>query len=217
MYFRLFLRITSNFLISTGVGIMFFTYSPLAFDTLNYNLFHTSTADKIVTDKGVENLSSKTSDSENISPIKAVNDEFAVIIPSIDVNAPVVENVSTANEKEYMNALRDGVAHARGSSLPGLNGNMFLFAHSSLNFWQLGPYATVFNLLEKTKKDDQVIIVYHGSVYVYEIFDISVVKGWDTAPFYEEYEYPVVTLITCTPAGTTLNRLVVKAKLVREL
>ncbi|TXI33604.1 MAG: sortase [Niabella sp.] len=217
MYFRLFLRVTSNFLIATGVGIMFFTYSPIVYDNANYLLFHTKTASGIVTTNGVENISNVVSDSENISPIKAASDEFAVIIPSIDVNAPVVENVSTSNEKEYMQSLRSGVAHARGSALPGQNGNMFLFAHSSLNFWELGPYATVFNLLEKTKNDDTVIIVYKSNVYIYEIFDQEVVKGWDTSPFYEEYDTPVVTLITCTPPGTTLNRLVVRAKLVREL
>jgi LPXTG-site transpeptidase (sortase) family protein len=217
MYFRIFLKITSNFLISTGVGIMFFSYSPLVYDNLNYIVFHGDSPSKIVTQNGIEDINTKAQDSENISPIKAISDEFAVIIPSIDVNAPIVENVSTANEQEYMNALKEGVAHARGSTLPGQSGNMFLFAHSSLNFWQLGPYATVFNLLEKTKVDEPVIIVYKGNIYIYEIFEQKVVSGWDTTPFYEEYDFPVVTLITCTPPGTTLNRLVVKAKLVREL
>jgi sortase A len=91
---------------------------------------------------------------------------------------------------------------------------MFLFAHSSLNFWQLGPYATVFNLLNKIEVGDNITMVYKGRPYVYRVFSTEVVAGWNTKPFDDNYTVPVITLVTCDPPGSTQNRRVVKAKLI---
>ena len=120
----------------------------------------------------------------------------------------------SANQAEYTAALHEGIAHAKGTALPGERGNTFLFAHSSLNFWQLGPYATVFNLLKELEVDDTVILLHEGKPYLYEVFDKEIVNGWNTELFDIEYDVPVVTMITCDPPGSTINRLVVKARLV---
>ncbi len=220
-YLKLAIRIIGNFLMILGAGIIIFTYVPIIFDEINYDVITSQREVGVITsapDKPLETNNTNIDDEDysNISilPEEPVDLGFSVLIPKIDVNAPVIPNVSVTIEKEYMNALRKGVAHAEGTALPGQTGNIFLFAHSSLNFWQLGPYATVFNMTKKLEKGDVVILFYNGDAYEYIVYEMEVVPGWDTSPFDAEYERSVVTLITCDPPGTTLNGRVVKAKLV---
>lgn len=208
------LRTLSNFLIILGSGIFVFTYGPILYSESWYFLHNqTSTPHEVLiednTPSGSATIDEETS--EGIELVVPSNESFSVIIPKIEVNAPVIEDVSMADYDEYMNALKEGVAHAQGTSLPGESGNMFLFAHSSLNFWQLGPYATVFNLLNKLEEDDLVFVVKDSETYIYKVSGMKVVAGWDTTPFYEEYDEPTLTLVTCYPPGTTVNRYVVTA------
>ncbi len=199
-----------------GLGIAVFTYAPIIYSEVKYEL---SPKQNIVP---VENEHNNDSDSgvsdepdfENIALLEPVDPDFSIVISKIDVNAPVIEDVTTVNHEEYMAALKRGVAHARGTSLPGEPGNMFLFAHSSLNFWELGPYATVFNLLNKLENGDLITVFYDGQAYTYQVYDMEVVPGWNTEPFYEESEDATLTLITCDPPGSTINRRVVKARLI---
>jgi sortase A len=194
-----------------GAGIFVFTYGPIMYSEISYRLAdhgQTVIVGSVSGDVVAQPLPSE-DDSLGIDKIKAVDDNFSVVIPSIEVNAPVVADVTMVNEAEYMNALEEGVAHAVGTPYPGENGNMFLFAHSSLNFWQLGPYATVFNLLNKLKDGDLVYVVKDSKTYIYKVKKTEVVKGWDTTPFDREYEEPMLTMVTCYPPGTTLSRYVV--------
>lgn len=217
MNWRFIAKTLGNFLMFIGLGIATFTYAPIIYSEINYML---SPKENIAPEESQKVLTPDSSgissepEFENIELLEPVDPEFSVMITKIDVNAPIVEDVTTINEAEYMNALRRGVAHARGTSLPGEDGNMFLFAHSSLNFWELGPYATVFNLLNKLEEGDLITIFYEGKAYTYSVYEIDVVPGWNTEPFYEEYSEPTVTLITCDPPGTTLNRRVIKARLI---
>lgn len=222
MILRLFTKVLGNLFFIIGLGIALFTYSPIIYSEVEYQL---KIHGLIEADVKKEFLSSEelnsqnvvqenSFDYENIESTTPVSQDFGVVIDKISVNAPVIANVDITNEKSYMDALRYGVAHAGGTALPGQKGNMFIFAHSSLNFWQLGPYATVFNLLSKLEIGDTVVIYYEDKGYVYSIFETSIVHGWNTKPFDQEYAEPVVTLVTCDPPGTTQNRRVVKARLV---
>lgn len=147
--------------------------------------------------------------------IEPVNKEFSLVIERIGVNAPIVANVSVTDEDAYIESLKSGVAHAITSDLPTDSGsNVYLFAHASLDFWNLGKYATVFNLLRKLDAGDRIHIFYEGRQYTYETVNNEVVKGWNTYPLTRKTIEPILTLQTCDPPGTTLNRLVVTAKLV---
>ena len=146
--------------------------------------------------------------------ITPVNKDFAIVIEKIGVNAPIVANVSISNEEQYDEALKNGVAHASFSDYPSDKaGNVYLFAHASLNFWDLGKYATVFNLLKKLDYGDLVHVFYKGKTYVYVVANKEVINGWNTNPITRSTIEPILTLQTCDPPGTTLNRFVVTAKL----
>ena len=143
--------------------------------------------------------------------IKPANLESSIVIEKIGVSAPIVINVSVQNQDAYKEALRYGVAHAKGSALPGQTGNTFLFAHSSINFWELGKYATVFNLIGKLEAGDIIVLFYKGERFDYEVIDKRVVQGFNTLPLVRQTTYPILTMQTCDPPGTTLNRLIVTA------
>jgi len=220
MILRFILTTIANFLFITGLGILTFTYAPIIYSEAIYastsksnNQAHNNVQLNTPNNPNIPDIDDSF-DYANITPVVAVDPNFSVIIDKINVNAPVVADVSTVNNLEYMNALSHGVAHAKGTPYPGQDGNMFLFAHSSINFWQLGPYATVFNLLNKVEVGDNITMVYKGRPYVYRVFSTEVVPGWNTKPFDDNYTVPVITLVTCDPPGSTQNRLVVKAKLI---
>jgi sortase A len=150
--------------------------------------------------------------------MKPVNEDFSIVIEKIGVNAPIVADVSVTDEKAYREALKKGVAHAISSDYPTTApSNVYLFAHASLNFWDLGKYATVFNLLRKLELKDKINIFYKGDRYVYEVVNKEVVKGWNTNSITRSVIEPILTLQTCDPPGTTINRFVVTAKLVEKI
>jgi LPXTG-site transpeptidase (sortase) family protein len=150
----------------------------------------------------------------NISPI---NTDFAIVIEKIGVNAPVVPDVSVVDTFAYKEALKSGVAHASTSSYPSDKpGNTYLFAHASTSFWERGKYSNVFNLLRKLELGDRIHIFYKNDTYVYEVVNTEIVKGWNTFPLTRSVIEPVLTLQTCNPPGTTLNRLIVTAKLLEK-
>ena len=146
--------------------------------------------------------------------VNPANTDFAIIIEKIGVNSPVIANVSIKDDTAYTEALKLGVAHAINSNKPSEEpGNTYLFAHASLNFWELGKYATTFNLLRKLELRDNIYIIYKNRLFKYEIVNKEIHEGWNTNAITRPVIEPILTLQTCDPPGTTLNRLVVTAKL----
>jgi sortase A len=60
---------------------------------------------------------------------------------------------------------------------------------------------------------DRIIIFYQGRRYDYIVFDKTITKPEETHFLTDSYDQSVLTLQTCDPPGTLLNRLVVRAKL----
>lgn len=136
----------------------------------------------------------------------------SVIIPSIDVNAPVVFDEPATVEWKVQLALRRGTVHYGDTAVPGQSsGNVVIVGHSSGQPWAPGDYKWVFTLLDKVKVGDQVQINYQGIAYVYQVTDTVVVDPTD-ASVLAPTDKPTLSLVTCTPVGTSKNRLVVRAK-----
>lgn len=133
-----------------------------------------------------------------------------IIIPKINVNAPMVY-INSTNETDFETALQSGVVHYATTSLPGQPGNAVFFGHSSNDWWVPGNYKFVFVLLDKLSPGDQFTIDYNSKAYTYEVTGSQVVPPTDMAVL-DQTSTPTVTLVTCTPPGTSWNRLVVTAK-----
>lgn len=145
--------------------------------------------------------------------LQAEDRTFSLIIPKIGASEKVIPNVDPSNDKEYKDALKSAVAHAKGSSLPGLGGNTYIFAHSADSFWNVGRYNAVFYLLKELVPGDEITVVFNGKRHEYIVTDKKVVNP-DEVSYIEakEGQGEMLTLQTCWPPGTTWKRLLVFAK-----
>lgn len=147
--------------------------------------------------------------------------DMRIIIPRINQNVPVVgvknENLIARKweqlEKDIQGALRNGVIHYPGTALPGENGNVVLTGHSSYYAWDPGRFKDVFALLHDVRIGDKAVVYFNQKKYIYEVFDIKIVLPKDVDVL-KPSDSEQLTLITCTPIGTNLKRLIVTAKLV---
>lgn len=204
-----------TFLIYFGLLFLVMAYGPLFLDEVRYRLSLIRNQKFVLNDSAAQNDSvfARYLTSQNIN-LRPANTSFSIVIEKLGVSAPVVADVSVTSDEDYLAALRSGVAHASTSPYPSENpGNVYLFAHSAVNFWELGRYAGVFNLARKLEIGDTIHIFYKESDYKYVVVNKEVLNGWDTYPLTRSVVEPTLTLQTCDPPGTTLNRLIVTAKL----
>lgn len=137
--------------------------------------------------------------------------DFHLLIPALNINAPVIADVDGSNQSAYDKALEDGVAQLQGSAKPGQGSNIFIFGHSSFYWWKPGNYKEIFRNLDDLKEGDEIILWYNSREYQYQVTSKQTVDPNQvdvTLPTKEEQ----VSLMTCVPPGTTLKRLIVVAK-----
>ena len=198
-----------------SVIIFFLTFSSVIKEEIKYAFLKPEKDTEVVIEQ--KPLKESTSEEKDTTPktiITPVDPYFSIVIPKIGANSKVIENVDPNNEQEYQWQLSKGVAHAKGTAIPGSPGNSFLFAHSAGNFYQANQYNAVFYLLNKLEKGDTIYTVYYKQKYTYKITDIKVVDPSEVKYLKNISEKPILTLMTCTPAGTTISRLIVTAELV---
>jgi sortase A len=144
----------------------------------------------------------------------AVNPEPKLIIPKINVDVPVNYDV-TPDYDSQMKAMENGVAYfgiPGANSKPGQIGNTVLSGHSSNDVIDQGDYKFIFARLDHLAKGDTVYVNYQSKRYTYTVTNTEVVKPTDVSKLVYTTDKPVLTLITCTPLGTSLNRLLVTAE-----
>ncbi|OGG07944.1 hypothetical protein A3D05_00125 [Candidatus Gottesmanbacteria bacterium RIFCSPHIGHO2_02_FULL_40_24] len=154
---------------------------------------------------------------DKVEFISPVSTEFGLVIPKIGANAPVFPNINAADKKEYLPVLRQGVAHAMGSVFPGVTGNIYLFAHSTDNFWNVGRYNAIFYLLKELEKGDEVNLIFQGKRHIYRVVNKMIVSPTDVSYLTQQTNYEQLTLQTCWPPGTTFKRLIVIARPEKDL
>ena len=92
---------------------------------------------------------------------------------------------------------------------PGELGNAAIVGHSSNNIFNSGKYKFAFVLLSRLEKGDTFYINRGGTRYVYKIYRKDIVSPNDTSVLGNNDKEATVTLITCDPPGTSINRLIV--------
>lgn len=133
-----------------------------------------------------------------------------ISIPKINVFSPVVYEPSIT-EANVQKALESGVVHYGNTPLPGQPGNSVIFGHSSNDWWEPGNYKFIFGLLDKLAPGDRLSVDYQSRRYIYEVTNIKIVAPTDVSVLNPTTE-PTLTLITCTPPGTSLKRLIISAR-----
>lgn len=149
-----------------------------------------------------------------------VGPEPKLIIPKINVDVPVVYGIPYTGNGEKDNAaqmkgMEQGVIHFAmpgASSVPGQIGNTAISGHSSNDLFEPGDFKFVFAQLDKLGQGDTIYVNYEGTRYTYIVTKKEVVKPNEGNKLAYATDKPILTLITCTPLGTSLNRLLVTAE-----
>lgn len=141
-----------------------------------------------------------------------VDSHFSLVVPKINAKSNVVANVNTADEKDYTQALKLGVAHAAGSYFPGQNKTIFLFSHSTNSPLNVEAFSAVFYLLRKLETDDRVVVFFADKKYEYQVIEKQIVSPTDVSWITKDFGQEMLILQTCTPPGTSWQRLLVIAK-----
>lgn len=139
-----------------------------------------------------QNLSSASNYYLSIPKLKI--DQAKVIVGSSDLKASLIQYPQTA--------------------LPGQLGSPVVFGHSVLpQFYNPKSYITIFSTLYKLKEGDEIYIDYDHIHYKYLVVDMFEVQPTDLSVLEQRFDGRFLTLITCSPPGTYLRRLVIKAQI----
>jgi sortase A len=130
-----------------------------------------------------------------ISIPKLKIDKAVVMVGGDDLKKNLVQYPNTAN--------------------PGQLGNTVIFGHSVLpQFFNPKSYLTIFSTLFKLKQADEILINFDGIDYKYIVEQMYEVEPTDLSVLEPRLDGRYLTIITCSPPGTYLRRLIVKAKIV---
>lgn len=222
-------KILGIFSISIGVVTLLYFFFPL----LSYQLFLSSAfAQSDITaplpqrfvlssapsigglfSSGISNVTSDYRDARNWFPqVKKSGSnqkvtEYVFSIPSQKIDRVKVSTVDFDLSKHL-------VQYFSTSKSPIDHGTSVIFGHSTLPQW-FDPknYMTIFANMHKIKSGEEVVITLNGKDYTYKVFAISIVESNDPNIFAQSYDNSYITIVTCTPPGTTWKRLVVRAAL----
>ena len=143
-----------------------------------------------------------------------------LIVPKLNLRAPIV-TIPTDSlvredwkhlETDIQHGLEAGVVHYPGTAEPGQAGNFFLTGHSSYFPWAEGHYKSVFARLGELNVGDEYWVYHGGDKYRYVIRSKKEIVPADVTVLDQPVGKRVATLMTCTPVGTTLRRLIIQAQ-----
>lgn len=139
------------------------------------------------------------------------NTSFDSVVYSLTIPRLGISNATVRNDHTD---LKESLIHYPGTALPGDLGNAVIFGHSVLpQFFNPKNYLTIFSTLHTLDIGDVVTIQSGPATYSYQIRDMYVTTPDDLTPLAQAYGNRTLTLITCTPPGTYLKRLIIKATL----
>ena len=162
----------------------------------------------------MDKLKTKTEKNINID-IEITPYENRIIIPKLWKNIPLVEveNKKVKDVKElekvFMDELVKWIIRYPGSAKPWEKWNSFIFWHSSNFPWMKWDYNDVFALLDNVVFDDEIIVYYEQKKYIYKVREKQIIKPWNVSILKRNKWKKEISLMTCWPIWTTLNRMIV--------
>lgn len=147
---------------------------------------------------------------------KDYNTPMYIDIASIGIsNIKISPNVDSYNEKVYNQYLKLGLAHFKGTPLPGDGGNSFIYGHSAVesffNNHQNLP-ETIFSKLSNIDVGQEVDIKKDDKILKYIVRSKKIVSPEDFSILESQNNKETITLMTCWPQGIGTKRLVVIAE-----
>ncbi|MBI5045023.1 MAG: sortase [Candidatus Levybacteria bacterium] len=132
---------------------------------------------------------------------------YAISIPKIHIVNAMVSTID--------NDLSTHLVQYGGTAVPPSKGTAVIFGHSTLpQFYKEGDYKTIFANAHALEIGDEIIIKVNNMDYHYKIYNLTITTPTDTSFFDQQYDNNYLTLVTCTPPGTTWKRLIIKSKII---
>lgn len=131
---------------------------------------------------------------------------YSLAIPSLNITHAIVSTT------DY--DLGQHLVQYDGTPVPPEKGDTVIYGHSTIPSW-FNPidYHTIFANLYKIQNGDTILVSINDITYTYIVYATTVVSPEDTSIFTQDYDSSHITLVTCTPPGTTELRLIVRARL----
>ncbi len=143
---------------------------------------------------------------------QTVSPEPRLIIPKLNVDVPIEFGIPTSEVDAAMNR---GVAQFSipgANALPGQIGNLVITGHSAGDIYSSNPYKFIFSGLERLENGDLIYVNYESVRYTYQMVRRETVEPSNVAALIYQTDRPMLTLITCTPLGTSRYRLLITAE-----
>ncbi|MDO4741934.1 MAG: sortase [Candidatus Saccharibacteria bacterium] len=143
---------------------------------------------------------------------QTVSADPRLIIPKLNIDVPVHFGIPVSS---VMDAMMNGVAHYRingASAFPGEVGNFVITGHSAGDIYSSNPYKFIFSGLERLEDGDLIYVNYESTRYTYQVYKKEVVEPSNVAALTRPTSEPIITLVTCTPLGTSRYRLLVTGR-----
>lgn len=132
--------------------------------------------------------------------------EYTISIPKLNITNA---KVSTTDVD-----LASHLVNYQGTALPPGKGTTVIFGHSTLpQLYNPKDYKTIFAYAHTLKVGDELLVDADKVQYKYKINAITIVNPDDTSVLAQNYDDSYLTIVTCTPPGTTWKRLIIKSKL----
>ncbi|MBR3269725.1 sortase [Candidatus Saccharibacteria bacterium] len=143
---------------------------------------------------------------------QTVSADPRLIIPKLNIDVPINFNIALSDVMEAMN---HGVAHYRingASAFPGEIGNFVITGHSAGDVYSSNPYKYIFSGLERLEDGDLIYVNYNSVRYTYKVTGKQVIEPSNVAALMIQTDRPMITLVTCTPLGSSRYRLLVSGE-----
>jgi len=146
----------------------------------------------------------------NLLPVTQIDastkSTYYLSIPKLKISEAMVTIGSMDLEKSLI--------HYPQTALPGQLGNTVIFGHSVLpQFFNSKNYLTIFSTLYKLEQGDEIYLKYDRSTYKYIVEEMFEVQPTNLSVLEQHFDDKSLSLITCSPPGTYIRRLVIKATL----
>ena len=221
------IRSIGNFLVLFAIFGVLATFGPALYFEVTFRVMqvrgvHFSITDKHIPVSEAKNIKLSSNPTLSFADILSgpkeqilvpIDPVFNILIPKIGANAKVFPNIDPSDPDSFLPILQKGVAHSVGTFFPGQKGNIYLFAHSTDNFWNVGRYNAVFYLLKDLQKGDDVVVFSQNVRYNYVVTGSKIISPSDISYIANaKTGKELLILQTCWRPGTTWQRLMVFAE-----
>lgn len=147
---------------------------------------------------------------------KGYSKDMFINIESIGINnIKISPNVESQSEAVYNSFLKSGLAHFRGTPLPGDGGNSFIYGHSAVESFfsrHKDLPETIFSRLNDIDIGKEVVVIREDKVLKYVVRNKKIVEPNDFTILQPIQNKETLTLMTCWPLGIGSKRLIVVAE-----